>query len=214
MKLLHHPTEVTLSAFAGATLDEGNSLVVATHLALCGDCREIVKSYELVGGTLVDEINACEVSRAARASVLDRVAGTQQVGAGTTIRPRRSEHDVMKPLALYAPGSWRWIGLGVQWKPVHVNSDAGTRVFMLKAAPGTRLPDHRHVGTEWTCVLQGAFTHQLGRYGPGDFDEADDSVEHSPSVDRGGDCICLVALNGRIELKSWLGRLIQPLVAI
>ena len=44
------------------------------------------------------------------------------------------------------------------------------------------------------------------------FDQADASVDHSPVVDSNEDCICLVALNGSIELRGWFGRLIQPFV--
>ena len=84
--------------------------------------------------------------------------------------------------------------------------DEGVRVFMLKAAPGTKLPRHQHTGTEWTCVFEGAFRHDLGRYGAGDFDEADESVEHNPVVEEGDACICLVALQGTIELQ----RLARP----
>ena len=37
---------------------------------------------------------------------------------------------------------------------------------------------------------------------PGDFDEADESIEHNPVVEEGMPCICLVALQGGIELQS------------
>ena len=79
---------------------------------------------------------------------------------------------------------------------------------MLKAAPGTRIPYHAHAGMEWTCVLQGAFRHQLGRYRPGDFDEADGSVEHRVIVEDDVECVCLVALQGQVRLKGWFGRMI------
>ena len=84
---------------------------------------------------------------------------------------------------------------------------------MGKVSKGSIWPV-RHTGTEWTCVFEGAFTHALGRYGAGDFDEADESVEHDPVVDAERGCVCLVALQGHIELQSWLGRLIQPFVRI
>ena len=88
------------------------------------------------------------------------------------------------------------------------------RVFMLKAKPGAKLPRHRHTGTEWTCVFEGAFSHHLGRYGAGDFDEADETVEHDPAVDNEFGCVCLVALQGHIELQGFFGRLLQPLIRI
>ena len=114
----------------------------------------------------------------------------------------------------YSLGKWRRIAPGLQWRPVAVPAAEGTRVFMLKAAPGIRIPHHAHAGLEWTCVLQGAFSHQLGRYGAGDFDEADATIEHQPVVEDGVECICLVALQGQIQLKSWMGRLIQPFIRI
>jgi putative transcriptional regulator len=97
---------------------------------------------------------------------------------------------------------------------VDVASADGVRVFMLKAAPGTRLPRHRHTGTEWTCVFEGAFSHDLGRYVAGDFDEADETMEHNPTVDATMGCVCLVALQGTISLQGLIGRLLQPLVRI
>jgi putative transcriptional regulator len=63
-------------------------------------------------------------------------------------------------------------------------------------------------------VLQGAFRHQNGRYGAGDFDEADESVDHLPVVEDGIECICLVTLQGHIRFKGWIGRLVQPFVRI
>ena len=40
------------------------------------------------------------------------------------------------------------------------------------------------------------------------------AIEHQPVVEDGVECICLVALQGQIRLKSWMGRLIQPFVRI
>jgi putative transcriptional regulator len=85
---------------------------------------------------------------------------------------------------------------------------------MLKARPGTNLPHHKHTGYEWTCVLQGAFEHEFGRFGAGDFDEADETMEHKPRVCEGEPCICIVALQGNIELQSRLGRFLQPLIRL
>jgi putative transcriptional regulator len=63
-------------------------------------------------------------------------------------------------------------------------------------------------------VLQGAFRHELGRYGPGDFEAADSSIDHTPFVEEGDTCICLVAMQGDLELRGWLGKLMQPFVRL
>jgi putative transcriptional regulator len=212
MTITHHPSDATLAAYAAGTLDEARGLVVATHLALCSACRNAVRGFEDVGGAVLDAAEPAELSSGA----LQRAMAA--LGPLEVIAPKAPGADVAgdlpAPLSRYAVGPWRWIGRGVQWRPIDVTSDEGVRVFMLKARPGTKLPRHRHTGTEWTCVFQGAFSHDLGRYGAGDFDEADESVEHNPVVDAELGCVCLVALQGQLELQGLVGRLIQPFVRI
>ena len=142
-----------------------------------------------------------------------------RIGAGDVGEQRRPPRpataaSLPPPLGAYAMGPWRWIGRGIELRTVDVAADPGMRVFMLRAQPGIRLPRHRHKGDEWTCVFEGAFRHDLGRFGPGDFDEADEAVEHHPIVEDGVPCICLVALEGGIAFQGWIGRLLQPFVRI
>jgi putative transcriptional regulator len=89
-----------------------------------------------------------------------------------------------------------------------------TRVFLLRSGPGTRMLPHSHSGLEMTCVLSGAFSQDGARYGPGDFDLGDDTIEHRPMVEDGQDCLCLVAMRGELQLRGWLGRLMQPFVRL
>lgn len=213
MKITHHPSDETLAAFVNATLCEGNSLVVATHLAHCPSCRKAVREMSEVGGGLLDNAEAAPLADDARERCLAKL--DEMSPEASDAKPPLPEGErPMSLVSLYGNGKWQWVGPGVYRQFLDVPSLEGTRVFMLKAAPGTRLPDHRHAGTEWTCVLKGAFIHDHGRFGAGDFDEADDSVAHNPYVEDGEECICLVALNGEVEMTGWLGRLIQPLLRL
>ena len=72
---------------------------------------------------------------------------------------------------------------GVYQRKVLVPETDAARVFLLKAAPGTKLPVHTHTGVERTQVLAGAFIHDGGRFGAGDFDDAEGDIEHRPTVD-------------------------------
>ena len=211
MTIKHHPSDTTLAAYAFGTLDQARSLVVAAHLSLCAQCRAAVRNFESVGGAVLAETEPVAMSPGTLQHAMAALGPLEIVQP-----PIRSEgvQELPPPLSRYMMGPWRWIGRGVQWRAVDVPSDDDVRVFMLKGMPGTRLPRHRHTGTEWTCVFEGAFTHDLGRYGAGDFDEADETVEHNPVVDAEEGCVCLVALQGHIELQGWLGRLIQPFVRI
>jgi putative transcriptional regulator len=209
MTITHHPSDMTLAAFAAGTLDEGRALVVSTHLVGCPVCRGAVRTFEQARGVMLQDalpvaMAADALERALRAISAD--ASEQQ------FRSDAVEGQGAYRFAAYPLGPWRRIGGGLRWRSVGVPAEQGTRVFMLKAAPGIRIPHHAHAGIEWTCVLQGAFRHDLGRYGAGDFDEADEAVEHRPVVEDDEECICLVALQGQIQLKGWVGRLVQPFV--
>jgi putative transcriptional regulator len=211
MTIAHHPPDLTLADFAAGTLDQGGALVVSTHLASCPACRKAVRSFERVRGVVLENAEPQPMA----ADAVQRAFAA--ISSDDWLAPAKrdsSRSEWPAPLSSYPLGTWRWIGPGVQWRSVAVPAEQGTRVFMLKAAPGTRIPHHAHAGVEWTCVLQGAFRHRYGRYGAGDFDEADESVEHQPVVEDGVECVCLVALQGQIRFKGWIGRMMQPFVRI
>ena len=207
----HHPSDSTLVEYAAGRLDDGSSIVVAAHLEGCTKCRQSVRSFEEVGGVLLSDLTPTSMGPNSLAETLARLAVTAEVERGP--RAASLPADVAQfPAALrgYAIGPWRWVGPGVYRRKVSLPPGDGARVFILKAAPGTRLPHHTHTGVERTQVLAGAFIHDGGRYGAGDFDDAEGDVEHRPTVDTGEDCICLVAMTGSIRLTGSIGRLIQP----
>lgn len=216
MTIMHHPSDIVLAEFANATLDEAAALVVGAHIERCGVCQQSVRQLEVVGGAMIEDAGTDARLQVDADAILARLDGNQpspkvpsvetgNVTAGLT------PGDI---LSHYESGQWRWIGRGVYWRKISVPSNADIRVFMLKAKGGTSLPHHKHSGMEWTQVLEGAFRHDHGRYGPGDFDEADSSVEHDPIVEEGSDCICLVAMNGKLELQGLIGRVLQPFVRL
>ena len=54
----HHLTDSLLMAYAAGNMSEGFSLVVATHISLCDECRARLHSFEAVGGSLLDDETA------------------------------------------------------------------------------------------------------------------------------------------------------------
>ena len=214
MSITHHPQEETLLEYFAGSLDEGRRIVIAAHLEMCSSCRRFMQGLETAGGDYLDALNPTPLADGALASVLARLDAAD---VAEKVAPAVTQHDLpvrLRALPPYELGKWRWIGPGVYWRSVAVPETATSRVFLLRAAPGTKLPDHTHEGTELTVILKGAFRHEGGRFGAGDCDDADDTVEHSPVVEEGEECICLVAMEGNIRLRSLIGRLIQPLVRL
>jgi putative transcriptional regulator len=207
----HHPSDETLAAYLREELDEGRRVLVSAHVELCNSCARMVAASNHLAGVRLEAGEQVPLDSNALRNVLARI------DAGADASRLSSRQIVDRPYGLralsrYEIGEWRWIGPGVHWRSVAVPAEDGARVFMLKAAPGTHLPHHTHSGTELTLILSGAFVHEGGRFGVGDFEEADGTVEHQPVVEQGEECVCLVAMEGQLRLLGLLGRLMQPFV--
>jgi putative transcriptional regulator len=85
-------------------------------------------------------------------------------------------------------------------------------VSLLRLAPGRGLPMHRHIGSEYTVVLQGGYTDATGNYGVGDFAVGPGPEQHEPIADAGPPCIALIVVEKPIVLTGPFGRWFNPLV--
>jgi putative transcriptional regulator len=213
MTIKHHPSDATLAEYAAGSMDAGSRLVVGSHVAKCPQCRRLVEDFESVGGALLSELPPTPMQPDALANALSRLDDAPAKSGAEA-----PAHDDMPwlPEALLARefGPWRWIGIGVEQRSIKVLGEDSARVFLLRAKPGVKLPVHVHTGIERTQVLAGAFIHDGGRFGAGDFDDAEGDIEHNPRVDIGETCICLVAMTGGIKMTGPIGRLIQPFLRL
>lgn len=215
MTARHHPDLTTLAGFAYGSLDKARAFVVAAHVHRCPNCRRIVQNFEDSAGAMLEDTPPAEMSMSAPDAMLSAVLhGEDAVGQPKARRSVKPDVDLGVVLATFNDGPWRWMGPGVHYRSLSSAPAGEARLFLLKAAPGTTLPEHTHSGTELTLVLRGAFSHQGGRFGPGDIEDADGTVEHQPVVDDGDTCVCLVAMDGKLRLKGLLGRLLQPFVRL
>ncbi|HEY0301021.1 MAG TPA: ChrR family anti-sigma-E factor, partial [Rhizomicrobium sp.] len=191
-----------MAAFAAGRLDEGRGLVVAAHLSLCAECRGAVAAFEAVGGEMLDTIEPVAMAEGAAARALSLLDREPAPTVPKKSPPRPVWQAEQETLLGYDLGPWRWVAPGLHYRAVRM-AKSDTRVFMLKAVPGLKIPQHNHTGTELTCVLQGAFIHGGGRFGPGDCDDADQDDAHNPVIDDGEVCVCLVAMQGDIKLTGF-----------
>lgn len=207
-----NPSEDRLLAYAAGSLSPPEAVVVAAHLALRPANDAWVRRLQAVGGEFLDETAPSPLSEDALARAMARIE--TDAGGAAVQPPLNDMAELPEPLRRYALGPWRWIGPGVRVRDVHAPRDGDCRVILLKIDPGRETPRHTHNGVELTCVLSGAYATETGRFDVGDFEEADDDVLHQPRVVSAEPCLCVVALNGQIQLDGWLGRLMQPFVRL
>ena len=216
MSIEHHPTDLLLTAFAAGTLDHGQHVAIATHLVSCPQCRSFMRSMEYVGGSVLTGLPPAAMSSDALAKAEARL-NEPALPVVAKLSPPVPESEVPglpKFVRRYQFGNWKWIAPSVHLRPIMLPYASDTRVFLLKSGPGTKMLEHTHAGIEMTCVLSGAFSQDGNYYGPGDFDLGDETVDHQPVVAEGQDCICLVAMQGNLQLKGIIGRIMQPFVRL
>ena len=219
MNLHHHLDGATLLRYAAGDLDEAFSVVVASHLSMCDECRHALHLAEEVGGRLLDETDQVDMSAGAFERLMERVdADGEQAPDKREIRSA-DNGDVPAPLRRFVGSSlseiaWKTVSPGVGRHVLELPTSPGSSLYMLRIAAGKAVPEHGHGGSEMTLVLSGAYRDELGRFGPGDIADLDEHVEHQPKVETGAPCICLVATEAPTRYKGFFSRLLQPLVGI
>ena len=212
----HHPSSELLLSFAAGNLSEGFSLLVATHAAMCPECRRRVRHAESIGGALLQAMEPVEVSETALPDLMARIAAEPADTPAVSPEPQLSSADVPSPLRPWISGSfddlrWRTLAPGMKQIVLPLDSSGPAKTRLLKLAPGLVTPAHSHKGQEITLVLKGSFSDELGRFGRGDVQEADGEVKHQPMADTGEDCICLVVTDAPLKFDNLVGKILQPI---
>ncbi len=220
MTIKHHPSEALLLDYATGALGETWSLAVATHLALCPECRRTVSDIEALGGSLLDAIVPESVASSAFDAVMARLDAAPDAAVVTRPAPAPATPvpTLPEPLRSYAGGDaetlpWKRLGLGAYHLPIATGNDGAT-ARLLRIPAGRPVPTHSHGGLELTLVFQGAFSDTTGDYGRGDLQEADETLEHRPHAAPGEDCICLAVTDAPLRFRSIAARIAQPLIGI
>lgn len=210
--IVHHLNDRLLMGYSAGTLPEAFSLVVATHISMCDDCRARLAAFDAVGGAVMEMLDVAELAA-------DSLEATMRlIAAGASDPVVRHPGGILPgPVCDYIGGDldavkWRSIGLGVRQAQLRTAPDATVRLLYIPA--GAAVPDHGHRGEELTLVLRGAFRDEAGRYGPGDIEIANETVEHQPVAEPGEDCICLAATDAPLKFRALLPRLAQPFIRI
>ena len=131
--------------YAAGQLPEAFSLVVATHVSMCDECRARAASFDAVGGALLEETEEIALGEDALVRVLERIEGLPEA---TRAKPLKRAGVFPAPLADYVGGDlsavrWRRVGGGVKQAILPTGKDATARLLFIPAGcwPGWVRPD-------------------------------------------------------------------------
>jgi putative transcriptional regulator len=215
MSIRHHVSDELLLDYAAGHLAEGWSLAVATHLAMCPQCRAQLALAEAAGGALVDNLAPVDGPVDSWDNLMARMLG-QEAPAAPAPKPAVSSNELPEPLRSYVGNlaDIKWRNMGNAQQVLIKTADGETQARLLKIAAGKPVPEHSHGGRELTLVLRGSFHDKVDNFGPGDLEDADGDLTHQPIAGTEEDCICLAITDAPLKFRSRLVRLVQPFLGI
>lgn len=217
MTIQHHISDELLESYASGSLREGWSIAVATHLALCPSCRDRANRFECIGGQLLDDLPDLESVDNSWDAIQARLTNNDLKPAPKE-KIQSLEPVLPEPLRSYVGGDvstlkWRALGRGA-YHIIVPTKDNATKVRLLKIPAGKPVPEHGHGGRELTLVLSGSFVDGDEVFARGDIEEADSDLVHQPVASMDSDCICLAVTDAPLHFRSWMVRLVQPVLGI
>jgi putative transcriptional regulator len=224
----HHPTSQYLQDYATGKTSEAVSLIIATHLSMCAECRAELAKYEAIAGAVLADAEPVPVAQDSLDSVLARIGNDSGITQDMIEVSDKSAADALAdgdilipgPLRRYIPASTVQQLNDLEWKnlPGFAEIDltpegSSTQIKLMRISAGVTMPQHTHNGTELTLVLHGGYSDHEGSFGPGDLAIATGSHNHAPRADDDGDCICLAVLEAPLKFTGVFGRFLNPFVS-
>jgi putative transcriptional regulator len=210
---MSHPApEELLLDYAAGTLAAGPALAVSLHVALDPAARRLVERLGALGGALVEGEGEVPFDEALLQSTLARLDGVDVEPRPAPYVPRPGFEWAPEPLARHLEDGMHWKRVFGGFEEMRISLPGEHRVSLLRLEPGRGLPMHRHIGEEFTVVLQGGYTDSTGNYGVGDFAVGPGPEQHEPIADPGDPCIALIVIEKPIVLTGPFGRFLNPLV--
>ena len=215
----HHIHPEILMAYAAGKTSPSVSLIVASHITLCAECRKVVEGFESLGGKFLEDSDPVEVNSSSLESILGKIDNIdlddQFVEPTNKVNSFKNMPSV---LSKYLPDTdkltdkWKKSIGGIRYFDIDLGDfKQNTHARMLSIPPGRKLPHHGHESQELTLVLEGGFKDENGSYNAGDVAIEDENNLHTPVSDPSEGCVCLVVYEGKLKFKGLFGPILNIL---
>lgn len=206
-RTLDDDARANIAEYAFGTLGRSERDAMALHLEQCALCSHELSAHESVAGALLRIQPGSTPSNGVFARILARTREMAEVSsdAGIQVWRRWAEDgsDIVDGFALVrsTTASWEPTGIeGVDVKQLFVDRVNDRATMLVRMAPGTVYPGHRHAAFEECFVVQGDL--RIGddvEMNAGDYQRAEKGSVHPAQSTRGG-CLLLIVSSFSDEL--------------
>ncbi len=177
------PEELFL--YALQALPANDRPAVEAHLSTCAACRQELETLRPV----VDAFIAWPTDELLpSASLWDRLAQRIAVETG--------EQPALPAPKRWAGAEWNEVAPGIACKLLATDTEKSRVSMLVRLAPGTEYPPHRHAGIEELYMLDGVLIVDDEKFHPGDYRRGDaDGVDHRVWSETGCSCVLITSFH-------------------
>jgi len=186
-----------ITDYAAGNLSPAKHVILACQSEISEAVAERVAFQENIAASMVEDSDGEALSPLFMGNVLAALPPQELATDGPTddpidgLAPKSLRHMLGHGLQ---DMKWKSLVPGIAVHDILGNRKTkdGDRLYLLKAKGGMKMPDHGH----------------------NDLHIEDETEIHSPHIDEGEDCICLVMTQGPLEMQGWLPKMVQKVVGI
>ena len=171
--------------YALRALPANQAAGVGAHISVCAECRQELETLRPIVDAFVSW--PADVLRPSP-SLWGRLA--QRIGAETVGEPP-------PPSSMgWAEPEWKEVAPGISCKLLATDREHDRVSLLVRLAPRTDYPPHRHAGTEELHLLQGELMIGDRKLYPGDYNHAEaGSVDYRAWSETGCTCVLITSIH-------------------
>ncbi len=208
-----HPSPELLVRYSAGTISPAMSFVLAMHIKHCDACKEQQGSLEAFGGVSIENSPHSEMADHAFEALMGLIdddahidalnPGMEEVAIATDYMP------ILERLVNgdYSDIEWQHVAKKISHAELAID-DQNNKIELLKFEAGAKIPSHTHKGNEFTVILEGSYSDEMGDFVPGDFIHLTENHHHKPVAGDKG-CVCIAVTDAPMQFTGPIGPILN-----
>jgi len=184
-----------VASYALSALERSETELMKAHLPMCPECQQEYRALSSVTDTLsMWRAQALPQAGALWNRLAERISIQPQnkVSAPPLVVP--------PPVQSWPEPRWKEVAPGISCKLLSTDTEADRVSMMVRLAPNTSYPPHRHAGVEELFLLEGELWIENRKLEPGDYNCAEAGTADQRVWSETG-CMCLLITSPSDQLR-------------